>query len=350
MLPAARHNEERRTGMVRRATGTVVHERVASEALRGNPLGDPHERDAFVYLPPGYARGGERRHPTVVVLTGFTGKGAMPFHVQAFGEALHERLDRLLGEGRIPPLVVAVPDCFTALGGSQYVDSPAVGRYETFVVKEFVPWLDATFRTAPAARRRAVCGKSSGGYGALMLAMRHPDVFGALASHSGDAYFDYCYRFDFVKCWNALRAAGGVEKWLRAFRAKPRATSDDVGVLNIVAMAACYSPNADAPGGFDLPFDAETGEEDAAVMARWRRHDPVVACRRHAAALRRLRGIYLDCGLRDEFQLQVGTRILAKRLRELGLDPVHEEFDDGHMSISYRYDRSFPFLGKWIGG
>ena len=336
--------------MVARGTGTVVRERVASEALRGNPLGDPAEREALVYVPAGYARAEHRRYPAVVLLTGFTGKAEMPFQVQSFGEALHERLDRLIATGRVPPIVVAVPDCFTALGGSQYVDSVAVGRYETFVVREFVPWLDQTFRTLPAAAHRGVCGKSSGGYGALMLGMKHPDVFGALASHSGDAYFDYCYRFDFVKCWNGLRAAGGVEKWLRRFRAKEKASHDDVLVLNILAMSACYSPNADAPGGFDLPFDAETGEEDAKVMARWRKLDPVVACRRHAANLRRLRGVFLDCGLKDEFSLQVGTRILAKRLREIGVEPVHEEFDDGHMGISYRYDASFPWLGKWIAG
>lgn len=339
--------------MARRRTGTVVRTEVASEALRGNPLGDSPVREAVVYLPPGYDAAGDVRHPTVVVLTGFTGRAESPFQLPAFGEALHHRLDRLIAEGKIPPMVVASPDCFTALGGSQYVDSAAVGRYETFVVREFVPWLDRTFRTIPAARHRGVVGKSSGGYGALLLGMKHPDVFGALASHSGDAYFDYCYRFDFVKCWSALRAAGGLAKWLRAFRAKVKPSYDDVLALNIVAMSACYSPNPAAPHGpgllFDLPFDLETGEEDAKVLARWRKVDPVVACRRYAKNLRRLRGVFLDCGLRDEFSLQVGTRILAKRLRELGLRPVHEEFDDGHMGISYRYDASFPWLGKWIG-
>jgi S-formylglutathione hydrolase FrmB len=181
-----------------------------------------------------------------------------------------------------------------------------------------------------------------------MLAMKHPGVFGALASHAGDAYFDYVYRFDFVKCWNALRDAGGVAKWLAKFRAQPRVKGDDVLVMNIVAMAACYSPHADGRG-FDLPFDMETGEERADVMARWKRVDPVVACRRYARNLKKLRGIYVDCGLKDEFALHAGARILVQRLRALGLRPVHEEFDDGHMGIGYRYESSFPWLGKWIG-
>jgi S-formylglutathione hydrolase FrmB len=329
--------------------GTVVVERITGEALRGNPLGDPVERDLHVWLPPGYA-GGTKRYPVVLLLTGFTGFGEMMFRRQPFGEALGARLDRLVAERKIPPMIVASPDCFTSMGGSQYVDSAATGNYETHVVREIVPFLDARFRTKPTARHRGVTGKSSGGYGALMLGMKHPDVFGALASHSGDAYFDYCYRFDFVKCWTPLVKAGGPEAWMEKFRAARRAKGDDVHVLNILAMAACYSPNADAPLGFDLPFDMETGEEDARVMARWRKFDPVVACRRYAKNLRKLRGVFVDCGMKDEFALHAGARILVKRLRELGVKPlVHEEFDDGHMDISYRYDVSLPWLAKWIG-
>jgi len=331
---------------MKRGTGKVVVERIVSEALRGNPLGDPAERDVHVYLPPGYSTGPRRRYPLVLALTGFTGFGEYMFQRRAFEPTLADRLDRMIAARRIPPMIVASSDCFTALGGSQYVDSAAVGNYETHVVGELVPFLDARFRTKPSPRHRAVTGKSSGGYGALMLAMKHPDVFGALASHSGDAYFDYCYRFDFVKCWNGLRDAGGVTKWLAKFRAAPRVKGDDILVLNVVAMAACYSPHADGRG-FDLPFDMETGEERADVMAIWKRVDPVVACRRYARNLKKLRGIYVDCGLKDEFALHAGARILVQRLRALGLRPVHEEFDDGHMGIGYRYESSFPWLGKW---
>lgn len=332
-------------------SGSALHRaRIVSRALRGNALGDPHERDLFVYLPPGHDRTPSRRFPSVLVLTGFTGLGESPWQRQAFGEALDERMDRLIRERKVPPMVVATPDCMTALGGSQYVDSAAVGRYETFVVREVVPFLDRHFPTVPEARRRAVCGKSSGGFAALTLGMRHPDVFGALASHSGDAYFEYCYGSDFVKCWDGLRRAGGVSEWLAAFRAKPRKGHDDILVLNIVAMAACYSPNRRSPWGFDLPFDLETGEPDAKVMARWKRLDPVETCRVYAANLRKLRGVFLDCGLRDEFSIHPGTRILAQRLRALRVRVVHEEFEDGHMGISYRYDRSLAQLGKWIGG
>jgi len=329
-------------------TGTLVHERLESRALVGNALGDPSERDVFVYLPPQYGTNPKQRFPVIHVIVGFTGMGASPFQRTFFGEALQDRMDRLIRARKIPPLILATPDCMTSLGGSQYVNSAATGAYETFVVKEVVPFVDAGFRTKAAARHRAICGKSSGGYGALMLGMKYPKVFGALASHSGDAYFDYCYRLDFVKCWNALRAAGGVEKWLRAFRKKTKVGGDDIHALNIIAMAACYSPDEASPYGFELPFDLETGEERAEIMRRWRRVDPVHAAKRYAGNLKQLRGIFIDCGLRDEWALQVGARVLSSRLKGLGIRHVHQEFDDGHMGISYRYDVSFPHLAKWI--
>ena len=327
------------------AKGTLVHDRIASRALRGNPLGDPHERDVFIYLPPGYDATAAR-FPVVLMLPGFTGIGADPWQPRAWQEPLHERMDRLIGKGACPPMIVATPDCFTSIGGSQYLDSPAIGSYETFVVREVVPWIDGRYRTLAARDHRGVCGKSSGGYGALMLAMRNPRVFGALASHAGDAYFDYCYVYDFVKCWDAMRGAGGVEPWFEAFHKKVKKSGSDIAVLNILAMAAAYSPDERSPWGFELPFQLETGEIREDVMRRWRRMDPVHACRRHAKALRGMRGIYLDCGLRDEYALHAGTRILAERLRELGVAHVHEEFDDGHGGIWYRYDRSLPFLGN----
>jgi len=335
----------RRTrGRVGGGTGRLVQERIRSAALEGNPLGDPAERDLYVYLPPGYDEEPDRRYPVVLVIVGFTGIGENPWQRSGWGEALHERMDRLIRTGKCAPMILATPDCFTAFGGSQYVNSSATGNYETFVVKEVVPHLESGYRTLPRPAHWGVCGKSSGGYGALMLGMRHPKVFGALASHSGDAYFDYCYRFDFVKAWDAIRDAGGLTKWMRAFRKKPKKSSADIHTINIVAMAACYSPDSSRPGAFDLPFDLATGEERADVMRRWRRHDPVVACKRYAKNLKRLRGVFLDCGLRDEWALHVGARVLSKRLTELGVEHVHEEFDDGHRNIGYRYDRSLPFL------
>ncbi len=323
--------------------GTVMIETIASEVLRGNPLGDPFVRRVPIYLPPDY-HAGDTRYPVVFVLTGFTGRGVMLLNDAAWDETLPQRMDRLIASGVVRPMILVMPDCFTRIGGSQYLNSSAVGRYEDHVVKELVAYVDANYRTLPERNARAVVGKSSGGYGALMLAMRHPDVFGLLASHSGDTYFEYCYKSSLVRAVRALKKFGGVEKfWNDLPTIRPK-DSDFHAAIDAVAMAACYSPNPAAPLGFDLPFDLETGELNEQVWARWLRSDPVNLVDQYAAPLRSLKLVYLDAGLRDEFNLQYGARIFCKRLQNHGIPFIHEEFDDGHFNIQYRYDVSLKAI------
>ena len=336
-----------------RGAGSVVRPSFASRALRDNPLGDPHEREVVVYLPPGYDAPAHRgrRYPVVFVLAGFTGRGSMLLNAGAWNEGFDRRLDRLIGAGKVRPLIAVLPDCFTRLGGSQYLDSAATGRYETYLVRELVPWVDREFRTLPGPRHRAVMGKSSGGYGAMVQAMKHPGVFGSVAAHSGDAAFEYCYFPDFPRCLDQLRIHGGVRGFLRAFERAPKKTMALMQALNILAMASCYSPDPRSREtlGIDLPFDPETGAVRPAVWRRWLAHDPVRMAARHVRNLRRLRCVFLDCGLRDEFNLHWGARILARELTRLGVRHVHEEFDDGHMDIAYRFDVSLPLLSRHLG-
>jgi enterochelin esterase family protein len=309
-----------------------------SRALRGNPLGDPAVRRTPVYLPPSYPRG---RYPVLYMLTGFTGFGEMLLQRGAWTESLPERLDRLIRSRKMREAIVVMPDCFTRFGGSQYLNSTATGRYEDHVVRELVPFVDRRYRTNG---RRSVLGKSSGGYGALVLGMRHPDVFHALACHSGDAYFEYCYLSDFPKAIDVLRRHGGLPKFLRAWEKMPKRLAGDLhAAVNTIAMASCYSPRGRT---FDLPFDLETGRIREEVWRRWKARDPVEMLDRHARDLRKLRLVYLDCGTRDPFALHHGARIFARKARRLGVRIVHEEFDDDHSNIAYRYDRSFALLSR----
>ena len=319
--------------------------RHSSTVLRGNALGDPHERDVWCYLPAGYEAGKER-YPVIYFLAGFTGNGRMMFNADGFAESIDLRLDRLIGSGAMPPAICVLPDCFTRFGGSQYCNSSATGRYEDYVIDEIVPFVDAQLRTLAGRDHRGVTGKSSGGYGAFRLAMRHPDVFGALGSHAGDAYFEYCYKADFPKFVRGIEKAGGVEKFFRNFEAMPKKTEEAMGVLNILAMAACYSPNPKEPLGIDVPVNLKTGEVRADVWKRWEAEDPVFMARGYAQALKSLKKIFIDAGSRDEFSLDIGARIFCSRLDELGVKYTYEEFDDTHMAIWYRYDRSLTELAK----
>jgi len=317
-----------------------------SEALRGNALGDPAARELWVYLPPGYEES-RLRYPVLWCLTGFTGTGAMAVVGNRWAPGLAERLDRLVAGG-CPPAIVAFPDCFTRLGGSQYVNSAATGRYEDYLCDELVPFVDRSLRTIPAPEARGVFGKSSGGYGALRLAMVRPGLFGAAACHSGDMAFALCYQPGFARTAARLAKAGSLEAWFEAFEAQEKKRSADHDAINTLAMAACYSPAPDLPLGLALPFDLESGEIRPDVWARWREHDPVEMVRRPscAAALRGLRLLFLDCGSDDEYQLHLGLRLFRKRCAELGVPCEAEEFPDDHRSLSYRYEVSIPKLAR----
>jgi enterochelin esterase family protein len=322
---------------------TLSHE---SEILRGNPAGDKNVRDVIVYQPPGYEES-DKDFPTVYCLTGFTGRGRMLLNDNAFTPNLAERMDQLIAENKIQPMLVVMPDCFTRYGGSQYINSTATGSYEDYLTREIVPFVDENFRTVKNKTSRAVMGKSSGGYGALVLAMRHADVFGLACSTSGDAYFEYCYLPDFPKAFRTMK--GDPKKLIEKFwNEEEKKSKDDFAGLNIIGMSACYSPNAGAEIGFDLPFDLETGAVRDRIWRQWLAHDPVNLVEKSVENLKSLNLLYIDAGTRDEFALDIGAKILSRKLRDFNIPHVHEEFDDGHFNISYRYNRSLEMISKVI--
>lgn len=324
------------------ARGQVVEERLESKLLRDNPLGDSPDRDLLVYLPPAYDASQE--YPVVYGVVGYTGTGRMLLNADPLLEDLRTKMDRLIAEGRCAPMLVVMPDCFTRVGGNQYLNSSATGPYEDYLLQEVIPFVEGRYACGP----RGIWGKSSGGYGSLVLGMRHPDVFVALAAHSGDALFEYCYLPDFPAALEAFREAGGPAEWLDRYWERPdRRRKELYPPLNTLGMAAHYSPNPRSPHlGIDFPFDLETGAFRPDVWERWRSWDPVNLVDRYAENLGKLRLVYLDCGTEDEYHLIWGARTLHAKLDALGIDHVYEEFDDGHMNVTYRYDVSLPLLGE----
>lgn len=326
-------------------------ESIAGTALAGNPMGDPVVRRVPVITPPDYDDG-DRAFPTVYFLAGFGGGGVMALNETLWAENLAQRVQRLMTSGAITPMIFVIPDCVTRLGGSQYINSTGTGRYADHIIEDVVPYIDARYRTIADRDHRAVMGKSSGGYGASVFAMRHSDVFGHAADHSGDKYFDFCYRADIPHVVAALgNYDGSPANFLREF---PHSAAQRgrgwFTVVNMFAMASCYSPNPSSEVGFDLPFVLDTGELIDAVWQRWLRHDPVALAADHAAALRSLRTYYLDCGRWDEHHLQLGARIYCRRLRELDVPHTYEEFEGGHRDTAHRYERSLRLFSQaWSG-
>lgn len=325
------------------AVGNVVVESFESACLKSNPLNDPHIRDIPVYLPPGYDES-DASYPVIYLITGFTGWGMRLLNLDAFDETIVERLNRLMYSGEMKPAIVVMPDCFTWYGGSQYLDSPATGQYETHLIKELIPFIDGKYRTKAVPSQRAVVGKSSGGYGSLVLGMRHPDIFGVVACQSGDMCFEYGYMPDFPAAMIQIEKHGGVHEFVKAFYQMKKRGHHEFMTLNTIGMSSCYSPNEDIkPHLFDLPFDEKTCELREDVWQRWLKWDPLRMADEHEDALRQL-SIFVDCGIKDEFRLYAGARMFSAKLKSKNIDHVYEEFEDGHMGISYRYDRSLPWI------
>jgi len=311
---------------------------VRSEALRGNPLGDPHVRELHVLVPEV-----EGTHPVIWVLGGYSGTPGSLLADDPWSEGLLRRVNRLASDGKLQPAIFVLPDCFTSLGGSQYLDSSAVGPYEPYLWEECRAAVEARW----SCGKHGVAGKSSGGYGAIVNALRHPDLVRAVACHAGDMAFEYCYLGHFPALANALRRHGGVEAFFEAFRAATKKRSGEwFDPIQTLCMAACYSPDPRAPLGIGLPFDPETLALVPEVWERWLALDPVrmVDDPRHTETLKRLDLLFIDAGTRDEYHLQWGARRLAAKLRASGVAHEHEEFEDSHSSTSYRYDVSLPKL------
>ena len=352
--------------------GTLVLLEHDSKLLRDNPLRDPHVRKLAVWLPPQYEGSGNRRFPALYDLVGFMGSGLSHVAWKNFSENVPERVARLVHERRMAPTIMVFPDCFTALGGNQYVNSSAIGNYADYLTREIVPFVDRNFRTLASREHRGCFGKSSGGYGAIIHGMRYPGTWGAVADHSGDAYFDFVYWHDWPNTLNELakyrarapklpgryeplRMEKGVAKGLddgrvrrfldEAWRKPKLGMAEGHCIMNL-CMAATYDPDPRAPNGFRLPFNLETGEVIPERWARWRANDPVNLVTRYRANLKSLRGIYIDCGARDQYHIHYGCRILSKRLAKAGVRHTYEEFDDTHSDVDYRMDVSLPFLSR----
>jgi S-formylglutathione hydrolase FrmB len=353
--------------------GRVVILEHHSIILKGNPLGDPHVRKLAVWLPHEYDEGAGnklgKRFPVLFDLVGFMGSGLSHVAWQGFTENIPERIARMTFEGKMPPAIVVFPDCFTSLGGNQYVNSSAIGNYADYLTRELIPFIDREFRTHASRDKRGCFGKSSGGYGAILHGMKYAKYWGAVASHSGDAYFDFVYMRDWPQAlttltqyrqtprvegaYNVLKEEkhlkpgmddGRVKNFLNYVWKKEKLNEAEGHTLMLLAMAATYDPNPKAPLGFHLPFNLETGELITQRWKKWQQCDPINLVSKYRDNLQTLKTIYIDCGWRDQYAIHFGARILSKRLKVAGVKHHYAEFDGTHSAIDYRIETSLPIL------
>ena len=346
----------------------------SSAVLKDNPLGDPFERPVNVYLPAAYDHQQKKRFPVLFDLAGFTGSGPGHLNWRNFDENLPGKLDRLIATKAMPPVIVVFPDCFTCLGGNQYINSSAIGQYADYLNLELIPFVDNQLRTLASREHRGCFGKSSGGYGALRMAMDYPQYWGGIANHSGDAYFDFVYKAEWPEVLTHLqkysepqlkeglrRNVSGQAKpgqddgrikrflddiWSRNPNGHDPLAGKDIMALMLVAMAASYDADPTLPNGFGLPFDLENGKFLQNRWRNWLRHDPIHMNSRQKKNLKTLKGILIDCGWRDQFHIHYGSRQLSQVLQEAGVEHRYEEFNGTHSGVDHRLDTSLAFLAK----
>lgn len=325
------------------ARGTVHRLVLDSTVLRTNMLGDPTERVIDVYVPAGHDG---RGLGLLVDIVGFTAGGPAHTNWKNFGENMPERLDRLIADGAMGPCVVAFPDCFTKLGGNQYINSAAVGRWADFLIQECVPFVEETFGCGGVGRR-GLFGKSSGGYGSIVHALLYPNFWAAAACHSGDMAFELCYLPEFPRLLRKLaKYENSIQKWLEKFYEATKTRDDDIHDLMTLAMCASYDPDPNAYLGVRLPVTTDTCE---IIEQRWWNFlnwDPCVMVQTRGEGLTKMKGLWVDCGDMDQYNMVYGARRLHRSLEALGIKHVYEEFSDNHSSVDYRMDRSLPYLVK----
>ena len=326
--------------------GSIQCVQVNSTLLKDNPWGDPHCRDVWVYLPPGYST--HEKYPIVMFLSGFAGTGEGMLARTLTEYSLATRCDRWIADGECPSFIGVLPDCMTYLGGSQFVDSPAIGSYASYLMQEVLPEIGSAFSWNG---KLGLTGRSSGGYGSVRLAMEYPKEVDAVACHAGDMGFETAFVGELSAALLPLHKAGDPLAFLADFWTKSRFSPHDFAAFNLLCMSAAYAPNIDVSKGTfpaDLPIDIDSGEINWEHFERWMEHDPLTMIEEveYQRPLRDLEYFFIDVGRWDEYNLQFGARAFHGRLSELGIEHVYEEFDGGHRGTTYRYDVSIPNMVK----
>jgi hypothetical protein len=310
---------------------------VESSLLADNPLGDPARRPLYVYRSPGVS---DEPVASVYVIQGFTGQVDMWMGRSAFEPTMIERLDAMFAEGDCPDAIVVFVDAWTSRGGSQFLNSSSTGRYMDYLCDEVVPFIDQRYPALPDRDHRGLAGKSSGGYGAMVVPMLRPDVFGGFASHAGDALFECCYLREFPVAARELRERfdGSYDVLFERLAGVDRFDWSQYGTpLELYGYACCYSPDPDRPGHALLPFELASGRLVPEVWELWLDHDPVRMAPRFAEALKSMRRVYLDAGRSDEYFLDLGAQAFSQELTALRVEHSLELFEGRHGGITYRY-------------
>lgn len=310
------------------AVGSLDDLRVPAPSLAGNLLGDPTTQRVLVYLPPSYKRETAKRYPTLYLLHGYTDSPDV-WLTKGYQEMnLSTEMDSLIAKGVAAEMIVVVPNGRNAYLGSFYTNSAVAGNWEDYVYRDIVNFIDGRYRTLAKPASRGIAGHSMGGYGAFVLAMKHPDVFGATYALSpccvgmeGDLTADNPVWAKAAK----VTARDPFAQQLKSF--------DDFFTVAMIAISAAFSPNKDrAPMYVDLPFVQKNGllVKNEPAFSSFREKMPLYQVEKYRSNLMKLRGIHLDVGEFDEFtHIRRATAMLSSELSQREIPHAFEIYKGG---------------------
>ncbi len=314
--------------------GTVERITVHGTSLEGNLEADSPDRQVTVYLPPSYPGDQARRYPVVYLLHGYGGKDDT--FTQRLGR-LAESADRLAPAQGFSEMIVVMPDAYTLHKGSMYSSSPVTGDWERFVAEDLVAHIDGKYRTLTDRMSRGLAGHSMGGYGALRIGMKRPDVFSSLYVMSA-----CCLTANRNPSPASMAAAAAITT---REQAEAAAAAPGFGPSVTLASAAAWSPNPKNPPLYiDLPV--KDGKVRPDIVAKWVANAPLEMVPQHVPQLMKLYQIAIDIGLADT--LLGANRQLHEMLLKLRVPHEYEEYEGDHTSgVRERLERNLlPFFSK----
>ncbi len=324
-------------------SGKIISDEMHAVSLEKNLIGDSPKRDVLIYLPPDYDKQTAIRYPVVYLLHGFTVAANKTWIIENEGLRMNigAMMDKLIAAQKVRPMILVMPDGSNKFGGSFYTNSMTTGNWEDFITRDLVGYIDKKYRTLSKAESRGIVGHSMGGYGAIKLAMKNPDIYGAVYATSPcclDAYPNLNAPDNF------LVEASNVKSWEEVEKASFFART-------FLASAAAFSPNPTKPPFFvDFPI-RKKGESDSVAeqaQARWLANTPMWMVDQHRANLLRLRGIAFDVGTKEE--LLKSTREFSDVLKSNKIQHTFEEFDGDHIDkTAERIEtRIMPFFSRML--
>jgi S-formylglutathione hydrolase FrmB len=323
--------------------GTVKIDTIVSAALANNVTKENPKREISVYLPPSYSNS-NKRYPVLYLLHGI-GDDHLNFveDTEKYYN-IQDLMDAGIAANRYGEMIIVTPNEKTNCFGSFYVNSSVTGNWEDFTAKELVNHIDSNYRTIAKAESRAIAGHSMGGYGAVTLAMKHPDVFSVV----------YAMNSGFIAFVGEITANNpDIRKFVLAKNYDELLATKSNKSIGMLSVAQAFSPNPSNPPFYaDKPFKLKGKKivPNPVAYTKWMENDVVKMAEKYKESLLKLMGLKFDSGCEDEYKfIPINSRLFSKKLTELNIPHQFEEYNGDHRNRIWGlrgriYNEVLPFV------